>query len=260
MKKRFLLLLTTILVFTASVDKGNAVKAKAAIKINPISTKPLTDLFDYRPFVKDFSRYENKTVAGKQYKNGVRQHRQSISYGDFRLVASEIEKITSTYQVGILQNPLTITDTTTYQVINSVSTTKEVKVGITQMAEATVKLFDVASVGTSTQMTTEFSLSQTKYYSETVSKTREIIQSFDLDKIASGKTAFSVSRMGIYYELDVKKSCTQWEFLGWHDYSDTLVTSYKVRYYLFDIITFAYSDGTFGTKDAIYSTNMSVEL
>ena len=181
-----------LICFICSILHYNAVIINA-------QTKPLTDIFSYDDYLnKDYSQYINKEFTGKYYKVGIWGHRMKIKYGDnIILRAYRIEDLVSDIIVGTFSS-IIIEKSVSYTVQEKVTTSKQVKVGITEMINASVKLEDLIDVGTSTQTTREYNFTIERTYAESLTQDYAINFDVDLDKIPSDKVSFSISRVAIF--------------------------------------------------------------
>lgn len=178
-----------------------------------------------------------------------------IKYGDnIRLRAYRIKDLVSDIIVGTFSS-IIIEKSVSYTVQEKVTTSKQVKVGIIEMINASVKLEDLIDVGTSTQTTREYNFTIERTYAESLTQDYAINFDVDLDKIPSDKVSFSISRVAIFLELEVDYSYTEeqkWDlFKGyyWVKLGDTERKNYVSRFYIGDVISFCYNDDTFGNTE-----------
>lgn len=223
------------------------------VSANP-ATGTVDQIFSYQDFFnRDYSTLSNTKQIGTYYTRGMNigQHKV-IEYGDIGMLCYEIEKLTPTYTVG-LNNSLDITTTTSYEVVNQITATAQISVGIQQMASAGVSIEGIGNVGSSNTLTTEYDFSVSTTFSESLSYSYEIETSINLSNIPNDKLTYRVSRVAVYLKFHVNSSYVEEHFWGkWWPQKSGKLTDYDIYYYIADLETFVYNDNTFG--DAVVGT------
>lgn len=259
LKKFFYSLLIILSFSSGNIVPNNSSKQKEIKSLNNINALWGYKLQDY--YNRDYSAKENSKVIGKYYKVGIMGHRQCINYGQIRLVTAEIEQFISPRSVEAFKD-IQFEETTSYTIVNQVSASAKVKIGIIDMVNATVKLEDIASVGTNTSTTTEYEFAIQAFYGKTFEKTYKVSSKINTNVIPSDKKTFSLSRVACYLECEIISSYTEEQdlFKKWNKLSNTIKSNYICRYYIADVTTFCYNDNTFGdTSMGIYKLNILQE-
>lgn len=200
--------------------------------------------------VKNYNNMKGSKHIGKRYRIGIMEHRQVVEFGtQMKLKTKEIERLTDTYAYGTVKN-ITLSKSKSYNVINEITISNKIKVGIAKMISAGFNFLDIANYGTETNFTTEYDFRLSKVYSESLTENYAVSVDLDLSNLLPGKLTFSLSRIALIIEIPLLKSYTEENkmFQGWKRLENTLEENYFASYYIEDICTFAYNDNTFGNK------------
>jgi len=198
---------------------------------------------------RNLGQYLSKKFIGKYYKVMLMGHRRVIEFSDYIAIKhKEVNSITGTVLVGDTY-PLEWEEEFTYSYRNTVSTTQQVAIGISNMIEAAVNLFDIASVGTESKLTAEYTISSTKEYSESLEQTLRVTYPLSDEQILPHKPRYRYSQVACIVEMGIKKSYTQesrW-IGGWTTLNNTIKQNYVASYYIDETFAYVYpNDYTFG--------------
>ena len=210
---------------------------------------------------RDYSEYENKKIIGKYYKVGIMGHRIATEIKQISLKAYKLEDFIPSKSVGLAETTK-VTSSKSYQVVNEITATLQVKVGTIEEIEAVVNLDDGSSVGANTTLTTEYKFALENTYSESLSKTFTVEDVLNYSTIPSDKKTFSVSRVVCCLEFEIDKTYTEEQniFGKWNMLSNTEKKDFIIRYYIADVICYCYNDNTFGdTAMGVYPLTVMKE-
>lgn len=206
-------------------------------------------IFDYDEYLyKNYSTLENKIYEGAKFYNSTIGHKQIVKFGNISLNCYETEKITDNFLVGTIKE-LKFEHDFTYSTTNETTVSIQTSVGIKDMISTTLKFEDSSSVGTNTELTTAYDFGYSVSYGVNIQKNYSILGSYDINQIPSDKLTFRVSKVSCYLEVEIEESHEEKEWWWkWWTIEGSCKSNYTLRYYIDDLITFVYNDGTFGNN------------
>ena len=222
--------------------------------------EPVTNLYDFSDyFDRDYSKYANSTWSGAYYRVGIMGHKQFIEFGDISIKAYRIEDIVPEMIIGQTTN-VNFTTKESYSIVDEVTSSCQIKIGLEQMVEAAVDTKDVGSVGTSTKYNQEYNFALECMYSEALTQETLISQQIDFEQMPDDKRSVSYSRVAIFIEFEIKSSYTkEHKLYGWTKLSNTEKNDYTMRYYIKTVNSYCYNDNTFGDVNHLYQLNYTLK-
>lgn len=122
-------------------------------------------------------------------------------------------------------------------------------VSFTQLVKASVTFESMASVGIENSMTEQLTNTLSVSYCRSLTSTRTINETLNMNNILDGKSLFRYSRVALVLDVEVLERWSeenQW-FRGWVPFGVDRNPFYA-RYYISEADMIVYSDGTFGDK------------
>ena len=205
---------------------------------------------DYNDFInKDYAPVKYHTFTSPSYRVGVMGHRRVVRFGgNFKLKVVEVEKYCDYKSVGSLSS-FVVQTTTTSSFTKEVSVSTSMAVSFTQLVKASVTFESMASVGIENSMTEQLTNTLSVSYCRSLTSTRTIDETLNMNNILDGKSLFRYSRVALVLDAEVLERWSeenQW-FRGWVTFGVDRNPFYA-RYYISEADMIVYSDGTFGDK------------
>ncbi len=208
----------------------------------------------------EFRNIAGSTYKGEIYRSGILDKRRCIEYGSVNLVVRNIEDITRKYVVGDVSS-ISETVGTCKKIKNEFSFNTGVKLKFLDEISASVQI-KIVNIGAKKSLEREYSFNFGYTYTYELEEQNVINVEYDVNNIPSDKKSFTISNVGLFFEIEIKKMYTERRvgFFGiyrWEkDSVEKLEENAMVRYCVDSVITKVYNDNTFGnTVSGVYKLN-----